>query len=311
MKVLVTGGAGFIGRHSVRGLLASGAQVLVVDDFSASRPEALDEFRDRPGFSVVTGDVCDPVQVAEAMAPFRPDAVIHLAGLVSIMRSLEDPRESWRRNVQATRTVADAAAAAGCRRLVFASSAAVYADSVELPLHEGLRLPPALSPYGANKAEAEQLLLAMPGPRMHCIVLRYFNVYGPGQPPDSPYSGVITRFLDRVANGQALQVFGDGGQSRDFVHVRDVARVNAHAAMFGMPPGIYNICNGIGISINALVSLLQQRFPALRAEHFPAREGEIRHSLGSAERLSSVLATWQPIPFADGLAGLCDGLASQ
>jgi UDP-glucose 4-epimerase len=276
----------------------------VLDNFSASLPVGMDEFAGNPRFDVVEGDVCDPRQVRRVMTDLRPEGVVHLAGLVSVMRSLEEPGESWRQNVQATGLVARLAESAGCRRFVFASSAAVYADAADLPLREDGVFPPALSPYGAHKAEAERLLLATQGPGMQRILLRYFNVYGVGQSADSPYSGVITRFLDRIRLGLPLQVFGDGDQSRDFIHVGDVARANMHAAMEEMPSGIYNVCSGTGISINTLVALLRERLPGLAVNAMPARDGEIQHSLGCSRKLASILGGWAPVAFLDGLADL-------
>lgn len=304
MKVLVTGGAGFIGRHTVRRLLADGAEVLVLDDFSSSVRACMGEFADEPRFDFVAGDACNELQVREIMARRRPDAVVHLAGLVSVARSLEQPDESWRLNVHATQVVATAAEAAGCQRFVFASSAAVYADSQAFPLRETDPLPAALSPYGAHKAEAEQWLLATANPAMERIALRYFNVYGAGQPADSPYSGVITRFLERLRLQQPLQVFGDGKQSRDFIHIHDLVQANARAAEGALAPGLYNVCTGAGTSINDLVAQVQARLPGIGVENLPPKLGEIRHSLGSTDRLSTALGGWAPTSFAAGLAEL-------
>jgi UDP-glucose 4-epimerase len=281
MKVLVTGGAGFIGRHTVRRLLSEGAQVLVLDDFSSSVRNVLDEFAGHAGFEVITGDICDESQVRHAFMRWRPEAVVHLAGLVSVARSIAQPGESRRLNVDGTRIIAGAAEAAGCRLFVFASSAAVYADAQQLPLCEDDTLRVALSPYGAHKAEAERWLLATPTSGMQRIVMRYFNVYGEGQPMGSPYSGVITRFLSRIREGRGLQVYGDGSKSRDFVDIRDVAAVNAHAVAGKLAQGVYNVCSGSATTISTLVRLLQERFPGLEVVYLTQRSGEIQHSLGS------------------------------
>lgn len=303
MKVLVTGGAGFIGRHTVRRLLGEGAQVLVLDDFSSSVRKVLDEFAGHAGFEAITGDICDESQVRHAFMRWRPEAVVHLAGLVSVARSIAHPEESRRLNVGGTRTIAGAAEAAGCRRFVFASSAAVYADAQRLPLCEDDILRAALSPYGAHKAEAERWLLTAPACGMQRIAMRYFNVYGEGQPMDSPYSGVITRFLARVREGRGLQVYGDGSQSRDFVDIRDVAAVNAQAVAGKLVQGVYNVCSGTATTISMLVQLLRERLPGLEVDYLPQRPGEIQHSLGSNQRLAAAL-DWKPIPFHEGLDAL-------
>ena len=303
MKVLVTGGAGFIGRHTVRRLLADGAEVVVLDDFSASLRGCMAEFS-KGGFRLVMGDASDEYLLREIMTREKPDAVVHLAGLVSVTRSLEQPEESWRLNVDATRIVAAAAEEAECRRFVFASSAAVYADSQVFPLREDAALRAALSPYGAHKAEAEQWLLTTAKPSMERIALRYFNVYGEGQSAESPYSGVITRFLDCAARNRPLQVFGGGKQSRDFIHIRDLVEVNVRAASGRLAPGLYNVCTGVGTSIIDLVTHLQSRLPNIQVDHLPARSGEIDHSLGSADRLRAAVDGWAPIPLVVGLGEL-------
>jgi UDP-glucose 4-epimerase len=307
LKVLVTGGAGFIGRHTVRRLLDDGAQVLVLDDFSSSAADALDEFAGRDGFESMAADICDKPQVQGVFAHWRPEATVHLAGLVSVARSIAQPEESHRLNVEGTRAVAEAAQAADCRRFVFASSAAVYADAERLPLHEDDVLRPALSPYGAHKAETERLLRQLDGAPMAIVILRYFNVYGAGQPTDSPYSGVITRFLDRLARGLPLQVNGDGEQSRDFIHVADVARVNAAAAAGRLGSDTYNVCTGVPATVNDLVAHLRKRVPDAEIRHAPPQPGEIRHSLGDAGKLAAALGEWRPTAFSPGIAQLLDG----
>jgi UDP-glucose 4-epimerase len=311
MKVLITGGAGFIGRHTTRGLLAENVRVLVIDDFSSSARENVDEFLGFANFDLIEGDVCEQRQLREVMVSQKPDVVVHLAGLVSVARCQQCPDDSFRLNVHATKLVVTEAELAGCKRFVFASSAAVYGNLSTKKLSEVESLPTALSPYGEHKAEAEKWLMATKTNRMARIALRYFNVYGIGQPADSPYAGVITRFLeDSIYYKKPLQVFGDGEQSRDFIHVDDVVRANLEAIAGALPGGAYNVCTGSGTSINQVIAQLRSRFPDYPVQHRPTRRGEIRHSLGDPSRLACALGEWTPIAFNKGFAKLLDTVAS-
>jgi UDP-glucose 4-epimerase len=305
-RLLVTGAAGFIGSHTVDRALEAGARVLALDDLSTGREANLAPATSHAGFSFARGDVADAAFMAAQCTAFRPHAVVHLAALVSVPLSHERPDENFRRNELATQVVARAALAAGCRRLVFASSAAVYGDADTLPIDEaqaGRR--PTLSPYGAAKAASEDFLERLEAEGLTPAVLRYFNVYGPRQDPGSPYSGVVSLFVERARAGSPLVIYGDGAQTRDFVAVDDVARANLAAAdPSRLWPGPCNVCTGQGVSVTELAGLVRARYPGAAIEHRAIRDGDIRHSLGDPSRLRAALGEWRPRAFAEGLAAL-------
>jgi UDP-glucose 4-epimerase len=220
----------------------------------------------------------------------RPDVVIHLAGLVSVQDSRADPALNVRLNVGGTQAVIDAVISASVPRVVFASSAAVYGDSDSFPLREDAPKQP-LNPYGEAKLVSEALLAR--AAMMHgftAVSLRYFKVYGSRQALDSPYSGVVSRFLACCRRNEAPVIFGDGRQTRDFIHVSDVARANARAALLpGLPSGDYNVASGQETSLLDLVALLRAMQPSLPVPKFSAAQsGDIRRSVGDPARWCAV-----------------------
>lgn len=306
-KLLVTGAAGFIGSHTCDRLLAAGAEVIGIDNFRSGRRENLKGALAHPRFRLVEADVAEPGVARKHAA--EVDAIIHLAALVSVPESIRDPALNFRLNVQATHAVADAAREAGVKRIVFASSAAVYGDNTELPLTERSETRP-ISPYGAAKLASEALLLghgAAFGITVRCM--RYFNVFGPRQDPRSPYSGVISIFAEKFGAGTAPTIFGDGEQTRDFVSVHDVARANVIAATAdGIESGIANMCTGTPTSLNALAATMRGLIPNAPAPVFgPAREGDIRHSLGAPERAQRELGWRAEVGLRQGLAEMLKG----
>jgi UDP-glucose 4-epimerase len=297
-RVLVTGGAGFIGSHVADALLARGEEVVVVDDFSSGR-----EGNVPAGARLVRGDLADP-GVAEA-AVAGCEKVVHCAARPSVARSVEDPLTSNRANLQGSTRLLLAARDAGVRRLVYSSTSAVYGGKVEGPAHEELREWP-LSPYGLNKLAAEHLFRMAPalyGVDTFC--LRYFNVFGPRQDPGSPYSGVISIFVTRALEGRAPTIHGDGLQSRDFTHVSDVVRANLLA--LDLPQGggeIANVGWGRTTTLLELWDAIRRAcgHPRLEAEHGPARPGDIRHSCAANERARRLLAFEPEVGLEAGLA---------
>lgn len=311
-RVLVTGGAGFIGSHVVDMLLEDGAAVLVVDDLSTGRLANLARWSDDPRLAIVRASVAEPL--APLVAPFAASRgpVTHavlLAGQTSVAASLADPWPDLATNLGGTLHALAWAAAHGARQLVYASSAAVYGDGTAdgphaLPIGEGALGRP-LSPYGIHKLASELHLHAAARDRgTPALSLRLFNVYGPRQDPANPYCGVISRFIEAAAAGAPIEVHGDGAQTRDFVYVGDVAAAVC-AALFG-PPGsgeVYNIGAGVETSVRALAE--QVRAACASASPIvtgPARPGDIRRSCADIGRARAALGYAPSVGLADGIA---------
>jgi UDP-glucose 4-epimerase len=284
MHVLVTGGAGFIGSHVVRSLLGRGHRVRVVDDLSSGLAENVPveaEF--------VRGDVTDPDVLREVVAD--TGALVHLAAIASVTRSVEAPSATHEVNLTATIRLAETAVAAGVGKLVYASSAAVYGAAEREQHHE--HDPPApITPYAIDKLAGEWYLRFFAEAHdLDVRSLRFFNVYGPRQQASSPYAGVITRFASELLAGHPSTAHGDGRQTRDFVYVGDVAAVVARHTEDSATPGsvaVMNVCTGGRTSVNELYgTLVSLTGAAPRFEHGPERPGDVKHSCGSPERLTA------------------------
>lgn len=304
--ILVTGAAGFIGSHTTDQLLAAGHAVVGVDNFRTGKVANLAAARRSAAFRLIEADVAEAGALDAVVHEARPKAIIHLAALVSVQESIADPMLNFSLNVVATQFVGEAARRHGVKRVVFASSAAVYGDAATLPLREDAEKRP-ISPYGAAKLASEALLLghaASYGFTARCH--RYFNVFGPRQDPASPYSGVISVFDRRFREGAAVTIFGDGRQTRDFISAHDVARANVLAATrAGLASGVANICTGRATSLLEVAKVFGAHYPrAAPPRHEAARAGDIVHSLGDAERAAAEMAFRAEVPVADGLAEL-------
>lgn len=304
--IMVTGAAGFIGSHTCDLLLRSGYQVVGVDNFRTGRRDNLSGAATHSGFRLVTADVADAPAFDPIVGEAKPEAIIHLAALVSVPESITDPATNFRLNVEATQRVVEAARRHGVPRIVFASSAAVYGNNPELPLTESSETTP-ISPYGGAKLASEVLLLSQAA-AFHFTVrcLRYFNVFGPRQDPRSPYSGVISIFSDKLRAGVAPTIFGDGEHTRDFISVHDVARANMVAATrAGLDSGVTNICTGAPTTLNRLAEILRGALPAAPSPvHGPERAGDIRHSRGAPDKAQRELGFAPEVPLDRGLAEL-------
>ncbi|MDR1612217.1 MAG: SDR family oxidoreductase [Planctomycetota bacterium] len=300
-RFLVTGCAGFIGGHMVERLLRDGFDVVGVDDFSTGRRGNIDRFAD--GIRFMEGNLCDP-EVAER-AVEGVDRIIHLAAIPSVPRSLENPGESARASVMATVTLLDAARKAGVARVVQASSSSVYGDGEALPKVESTP-PDPLSPYAASKVGQEYFGKAFSSAYgLDTVALRYFNVFGPRQDPDSRYAAVIPKFIMLMLEGSRPTIFGDGRATRDFTYIDNVVEGNLLAALHPGPlrGEVMNCACGNRVSLNSLVEklnvLLGTDLPPVYA---PARTGEVRHSQACIDRISAILGFVPGVGFDDGLA---------
>jgi UDP-glucose 4-epimerase len=299
-RILVTGGCGFIGSHLTLALLARGDQVRVLDDLSTGSRANL-----APGAELVVGDIAEAATVQDALAGC--DGCVHLAAIASVERGVRDWAGSHRVNLSGTIAVFEAARP---RRIpvVYASSAAVYGDHAELPLGEEAPTRP-LSAYGADKLGCEQH--ARVGGLVHglpTLGLRFFNVFGPRQDPTSPYSGVISIFCDRLSQGGTVVIYGDGGQTRDFVAVRDVVAALIAGLDRASPEApVFNVCTGRATSVLELARVVAEACGTeARIEHRPARLGEIRHSLGNPARMRAALGLGEPRGLGEGIAEIVE-----
>jgi UDP-glucose 4-epimerase len=297
---LVTGGAGFIGSHLVRALLARGDRVRVLDNFSTGRRENLAGLAEN--LEVIEGDLREARQVQAAVQGV--DFVFHQAAFVSVRQSMREPQECFAVNVGGTLNLLEAARQAGVERVVMASSAAVYGDSPDLPLKEDAGLRP-LSPYAASKLTTEIYAgMYTRSFNLPVAALRYFNVYGPRQNPKSDYAAVIPIFIDRLLSSQAPVVFGDGTQKRDFIFIEDVVRANLIASQTPAVDGqALNICRGMETDLLELLATLGLLFPQAPAARLdPPVPGDIYRSLGDPEKARRLMGFTAQVSLADGLA---------
>jgi nucleoside-diphosphate-sugar epimerase len=268
---LVTGGAGFIGSHLVERLVKCGKPVRVFDNFSSGNLEHLNVVR--KSIQVVEGDLADAEALAHAMESIK--VVFHQAAIASVPQSLDDPQTTITTNITGTLNLLLAARDAGCRRVVFASSSAVYGDDTALPVTEDMRLDP-LSPYAISKLTGEQLCRVFTRVYgLETVALRYFNVFGPRQDPASAYAAVIPAFLRALHAGEAPVIYGDGEQTRDFTFVDNVVAANLKAATAdGIAGRVFNVASGRGVSVNALLTRRARLLGVEGRVHFdPARPG--------------------------------------
>lgn len=299
---LVTGGAGFIGSHLVEALLAQGQQVRVLDNLSSGRLANLAGVLDQIEF--IEGTIEDPTIVVRAVA--GAEFVFHLAAIVSVPDSMAKPVQTEQINTLGTLNLLRAAREAGSHRLVLSSTCAVYGDEPTLPKTEIMR-PQPKSPYAVSKLAAEyycQIFWESFG--LETVILRYFNVFGPRQDPSSPYSGVISIFVDKLSRGLIPVIYGDGQQTRDFVFVGDVVRANLLAAAEPQAAGnIFNIGTGHPVTIQQIFETLSRIFECeVTPGYGPARSGDILHSYANPSRAEVVLGWQAQVTLETGLKHL-------
>jgi nucleoside-diphosphate-sugar epimerase len=296
---IVTGGAGFIGSNLVEALVSRGERVRVLDNFSTGRWENLADFQGK--IEIIEGDVADLDTCRRAVAGAR--YVLHQAALPSVARSIEDPIASNRTNVDGTLALLVAARDAGVERVVYASSSSIYGDTPTLPKHEGMT-PAPISPYGVSKLVDEYyagVFTRVYG--LKTAGMRYFNVFGPRQDPNSHYAAVIPKFITSILAGEPPTIFGDGTQSRDFCFIANVVSANLLACTSETAVGqVMNVACGDRIDLNALVKKINVLLgTAIAPRYAESRPGDIKHSLADVSRAKELLGYQVLADFDEGL----------
>ncbi len=298
MRVVVTGGAGFIGANLCATLAGEGHDVVALDDLSTGRAANLDG----QAVKLVEGSILDRSLVHDVIA--GADSVVHLAARGSVPRSLADPLATHEVNSTGTAEVLEAARAVGAGHLVLSSSSSVYGANPTMPKHEGL-VPAPVSPYASSKLAAESTALAYQRSfGLPVLALRFFNVFGPLQPAGHDYAAVVPRFLDAALAGRPAEVHGDGRQSRDFTYVGTVVRLVADAVAAGTTAdGPVNLAFGSRITLLEVLAEIERLLGhPVERRHVARRPGDVRHSQADASRLHGLFPDVRPVPFADGLA---------
>ena len=300
---LVTGGAGFIGSNLVKALAAAGEHVRVVDDLSTGFWENLGDLRGSDRVECVTADIRDAEAMSRAVAGV--DVIFHQAALGSVPRSIDAPVTSDAVNTNGTVTVLDSARRGGVRRVVFAASSAAYGDTPTLPKREDMPISP-LSPYAVTKVADElymKVFASLYGIETAC--LRYFNVFGPNQRPDGAYAAAIPRFVWAALHGEALTVYGDGDQTRDFCFIDNAVSANllAASAPRKLSGEVMNVAGGRRISLNALIVEIGRVLGAApKVNNDPPRIGDVRDSLADISRAKELIGYEPKVRWEDGIA---------
>ena len=294
MRVLVTGGAGFIGSHIVEHFQGR-AEVRVLDNFRSGFRRNLEAFE----VELIEGSILDRAAVAAAVEGV--DYVFHLAAMISVPESMEKPVECVEVNTVGTLNVLEAAAAAGCRKLCLSSSAAIYGDNPEVPKRETM-IPEPKSPYAVTKLSGEYYCAMFDREnRLPTACLRYFNVFGPRQDPGSQYAAAIPIFISKALKNEPITIFGDGEQTRDFIFVKDIVAANVYATTHPEMNAVYNVAYGGRITINDLArKIIELTGSSSEIRYLPERPGDVKHSMAAVDRLTA--AGFRPgADFAGGL----------
>ena len=298
-QFLVTGGAGFIGSHLVRRLLADGGRVRVIDNLATGKRERL---RDVEGaIEFIEGDLADPFTCENALSGI--DCVLHQAAVPSVQRSVKNPIETNKANITSTLNLLEGCRKRGVRRIVYASSSSAYGDTPVLPKREDMP-PNPLSPYALQKFVGErycQLYFRLYG--LETVSLRYFNVFGPSQDPYSEYSAVIPKFATRLRQGESIVVYGNGEQSRDFTYVDNVVEANILALRAPRAAGsVINVGCGERITLNRLIKILEEILEVqATVDYQPARPGDVRDSLADISLAEEILGYRPKVALEEGL----------
>ena len=316
-KVLVTGGAGFIGSTVVRKCLDSGHEVVVIDNFSSGSKNEFENLESL-GVKAIIGDIRDSESVANAMQGC--DAVVHLAAQSSVPYSIQNPQENNSINIEGTQLILNHCNQFNVKKIIIASSAAVYGREDRLPLKEE-NAGDLLSPYAESKWENEQQIIASRLNGHNAVALRFFNVYGPGQKTDGGYAAVIPKFIDMMVNGKAPTINGDGLHTRDFVHVNDVSKLilsiieNEWSAVDNHA---YNVATGIKTSLLDLVASIKKGLErnSINTDNLSPifgeeREGDIKHSIADVHKISQDYDWKAVITFEQGIISLVEHALDQ
>lgn len=307
-KILVTGGAGFIGSNLCKSLLEKGAFVRVLDNLITGNHQNIEPFLSHPNFEFLEGDICSVQDCYNALDGI--DAISHQAALGSVPRSIEHPHRTHSINATGFLNMLHAAKEKGVKRFVYASSSSVYGDAIQLPKIEGEEGNP-ISPYAVTKKLNEQyakVYFDLHG--MEVVGLRYFNVFGPNQDPDGVYAAAIPKFLAKMRNGDLITVNGDGEQTRDFTYVKNAVQANERALIsenqeaFGK---VYNVACGDALSLNKVIESLEiglkklNQFVDLKVKFGPERAGDVKHSLANISAITSNLDYQPKYTFQEGI----------
>ncbi len=304
-KILVTGGAGFIGSHIVEELVLLDHKVTVIDDLSSGNLENISQF-DKEHVEFIKMDIRDEQAIAKLFNDKMFDVVFHQAAIASVHKSITEKEYTKSVNVQGTENIFKNAVRTGVDKVIFASSAAVYGDDPTLPKNEFMQLRP-VSPYGEHKMINEDMaLIYSEKASTQFLGLRYFNVYGERQNPSSEYSGVISIFQNKISKGEDVVVHGDGDQTRDFVYIKDVVTANIMMMMSYQDYSVYNVGTGRQNSVNDLVSSFKEIYAKdVKAVYLPAREGDIRFSIADISRIKNDFSYFPRYNLQQGLSRLC------
>ncbi|NMB65387.1 MAG: SDR family NAD(P)-dependent oxidoreductase [Spirochaetes bacterium] len=310
MKICITGGAGFIGSHIAEECVKKGYEVIVFDNFSTGKKENLSFVKNFPGsrLKIVKGDVADYKAVSKAVKGCN--AIFHEAAVASVQKSIENPPATFESNAKGTLNVLEASRNNGVTKVIFACSAAIFGDHPEIPKREDSPVLPK-SPYGADKYISEVYLrLYNELYNLTTVSLRYFNVFGPRQDPSSPYSGVISIFTTRIAQGKDITVFGDGKQYRDFIFVKDVVQANM-LALEKINSGFhyYNVGYGKATDLNTLIAILKKIYNKdIKVNYAEARAGDIKESVTDPSKIIKELGFTPGYSVEEGLRILVESL---
>ncbi len=306
-KIIVTGGAGFIGSALTEQLLQLGCKVVCVDNFSTGRRENIAGFSANPDYTLIEGDICDTDLMKKVCS--GADFLLHEAALGSIPRSIDNPAATFQANITGTASVFHVAAHCGVKRIVFASSSSIYGDSTELPKREE-RTGNALSPYALTKKACEQTALLFKDLyKIEIVGLRYFNVFGRRQAPAGAYAAVIPRFMDSLLRKTSPVIYGDGSNSRDFTYIDDVVQANLKALTApGINGMIFNIASARAVTLldlfSAIREALAQQDPdiqKIQVEFAPPRTGDIPRSLADISKARQFLGYEVQYSFAEAI----------